>query len=167
MNSIINPEDIIIRTELKEGDIGYVTFLHGILYKKEYNYSISFESYVAAGLHEFYHHYDPLKDRAWICEHHETIIGFLLLMHRENNAAQLRYFILKPEYRGIGLGKKLMSLYVEFLKKSGYTSSYLWTTNELTAAAHLYKQHGFELTEEKESSAFGKLLKEQRYDLVL
>jgi ribosomal protein S18 acetylase RimI-like enzyme len=167
MNSIINPEDIIIRTELKEGDIGYVTFLHGILYKKEYNYNIGFESYVAAGLHEFYQHYDPLKDRAWICEHHETIIGFLLLMHRENNAAQLRYFILKPEYRGIGLGKKLMSLYVEFLKKSGYTSSYLWTTNELTAAAHLYKQHGFELTEEKESTTFGKLLKEQRYDLVL
>jgi ribosomal protein S18 acetylase RimI-like enzyme len=167
MSSIINPEEIDIRTELKEGDIGYVTFLHGILYKKEYNYSISFESYVAAGLHEFYQQFNALRDRAWICEHHETIIGFLLLMHRENNAAQLRYFILKPEYRGIGLGKKLMSLYMDFLKKCGYTSSYLWTTNELTAASHLYTQHGFRLTEEKESTAFGKPLKEQRYDLIL
>jgi ribosomal protein S18 acetylase RimI-like enzyme len=163
----INSEDIVIRTELKEGDIGYVTWLHGILYKKEYNYSISFESYVAAGLHEFYQNYDPLKDRAWICEHHETIIGFLLLMHRENNTAQLRFFILKPEYRGIGLGKKLMNLYMEFLKSSGYTSSFLWTTNELPSAAHLYKQHGFHLTEEKESTAFGKPLKEQRFDLFL
>jgi len=163
----INSEDIAIRTELKEGDIGYVTWLHGILYKKEYNYSISFESYVAAGLHEFYQNYDPLKDRAWVCEHHETIIGFLLLVHRENNTAQLRYFILKPEYRGIGLGKKLMNLYMEFLKSSGYRSSFLWTTNELPAAAHLYKQHGFKLTEEKESIAFGKPLNEQRYDLIL
>jgi ribosomal protein S18 acetylase RimI-like enzyme len=163
----INSEDIVIRTELKEGDIGYVTWLHGILYKKEYNYSISFESYVAAGLHEFYQNYDPLKDRAWICEHHETIIGFLLLMHRENNTAQLRFFILKPEYRGIGLGKKLMNLYMEFLKSSGYTSSFLWTTNELPAAAHLYKQHGFQLTEEKESTVFGKPLKEQRFDFIL
>ena len=167
MNSIINPEDIVIRTELKEGDIGYVTYLHGILYKKEYNYGINFESYVAAGLHEFYQNYDPLKDRVWICEHDGGIIGFLLLMHRENNAAQLRYFILKPEYRGIGLGKKLMTQYMVFLKKNKYTSSYLWTTNELPAEAHLYKQHGFGLTEEKESIAFGKLLKEQRYDLIL
>jgi len=167
MNSPINPEEITIRTELKEGDIGYVTYLHGILYKKEYNYGIGFESYVAAGLHEFHLQYDPLKDRAWICEHHDEIIGFLLLMHRENNAAQLRYFILKPEYRGIGLGKKLMEMYMDFLKKNKYTSSYLWTTDELPAAAHLYKQHGFRLTEEKESVAFGKLLKEQRYDLVL
>jgi len=167
MTSIINSEDIVIRTELKAGDIGYVTFLHGVLYKQEYNYGISFESYVAAGLHEFYQHYNPLKDRAWICEHHEAIIGFLLLMHRENNAAQLRYFILKPEYRGIGLGKKLMNLYMHFLKAAGYTSSYLWTTNELPAAAHLYKQHGFRLTDEKESTAFGKFLKEQRYVLAL
>ncbi len=163
----INSEDIAIRTELKEGDIGYVTWLHGILYKKEYNYNIRFESYVAAGLHEFYQNYDPLKDRAWICEHHETIIGFLLLVHRENDTAQLRYFILKPEYRGIGLGKKLMNLYMDFLKSSGYRYSFLWTTNELPAAAHLYKQHGFKLTEEKESTAFGKPLKEQRYDLIL
>jgi len=88
-------------------------------------------------------------------------------MHRENNTAQLRYFILKPEYRGIGLGKKLMTRYMEFLKSGVYTSSYLWTTNELPAAAYLYTQHGFRLNEEKESTAFGKPLKEQRYDLIL
>ena len=167
MSRRINLNDIKIRTELKEGDIGYITYLHGILYKKEYNYSINFESYVAAGLHEFYENYDLSKDQAWICEHEEKIIGFLLLMHRENNTAQLRYFILTPEYRGIGLGRRLMELYMNFLKKKKYLSSYLWTTHELPAAAHLYKQYGFKLTEEKESVAFGKALKEQRYDLVV
>jgi peptidyl-dipeptidase Dcp len=166
MNPIIC-DDIIIRTELKEGDIGYVTYLHGILYKAEYNYGISFESYVAAGLHEFYQNYDPVKDKVWVCEDKEMIVGFLLLMHRPNNAAQLRYFILQPRYRGIGLGKKLMGLYIDFLKECGYGSSYLWTTNELPAAAHLYTQFGFRLTEEKESTDFGKPLKEQRYELIL
>ena len=162
----ISLEDITIRTELKEGDIGYVIYLHGVLYKKEYAYSIRFESYVAAGMHEFYINYDPEKDRVWVCEHNERIIGFLLLMHRENNAAQLRYFILTPEYRGIGLGKKLMKLYMDFFTEKKYTSSYLWTTHELPAAAHLYKQYGFRLTQEKKSEAFGKPLTEQRYDLV-
>ena len=166
MISRVHLDDIKIRTELKPGDIGYVTYLHGILYNEEYNYGIGFESYVAAGLHEFYQQYDSSIDRVWVCEHRNTVIGFLLLMHRTNNTAQLRYFILDPEYRGIGLGKKLMMLYMEFLKQSGYTSSYLWTTNELPAAAHLYTLHGFKLTEEKESTAFGKLLKEQRYDFT-
>ncbi len=161
------PENIRIRTELKPGDLGYVMYRHGKLYEKEYNYGISFETYVGAGLYEFYKNYDPDMDRVWVCEHENNIIGFVLLMHRENNAAQLRYFYLEPEYRGIGLGKKMMSLYMEYLKVKGYSSAYLWTTHEQQTAASLYMHYGFRLKEEKESTTFGKLLKEQRYELVL
>ena len=167
VNLEITLSDINIRTQLMPGDIGYITYLHGILYKEEYDYTISFESYVAKGLFEFYQQYHPERDRVWVCEHAGTIIGFLLLMHRNDTTAQLRYFILRPEYRGIGLGRHLMNLYMEFLKEKGYHKSYLWTTDELLAAASLYKRHGFVLTEEKESTAFGKKLKEQRYDLIL
>lgn len=160
-------DEIKIRTELRPGDLGYVVYRHGKLYGEEYNYGISFETYVAWGIYEFYKNYDPEKDRVWICECNETIVGFLLLMHRENDAAQLRYFYLEPAYRGIGLGKKMMELYMDFLRSKKYKSSYLWTTNELPTAASLYKRHGFKLTEEKESTDFGKPLKEQRYDLKL
>jgi peptidyl-dipeptidase Dcp len=94
------------------------------------------------------------------------MIGFLLLMDR-GKAAQLRYFLIEPEYRGIGLGAKLLNLYMDFLRECRYKESYLWTTHELSAAAVLYKRHGFKLTEEKESTAFGKPLREQRYDLAV
>jgi peptidyl-dipeptidase Dcp len=163
----ISLKDITIRTTLKPGDIGYVIYLHGILYSKEYSYGVEFESYVASGLYEFYKQFDQNKDCVWICEHQDKIIGFLLLMHRPQNAAQLRYFILDPAYRGIGLGNLLMNLYMKFLKEKQYARAYLLTTHELYAAAHLYKKHGFTLTEEKSSSAFGKPLKEQRYDLLV
>lgn len=166
-HSVKKIENITIRTHLKPGDLGYVIYRHGKLYGEEYNYGISFETYVGAGMYEFYKNYNPDLDRAWVCEHDNKIVGFVLLMHRENNTAQLRYFYLEPEYRGIGLGKKLMDLYMEFLKEKGYQSSYLWTTHELYAAASLYTRHGFKLTDEKESIAFGKPLKEQRYDLLL
>jgi peptidyl-dipeptidase Dcp len=166
MNNGIKVDDITIRTELKPGDIGYVIYLHGLLYKKEYDYGIEFETYVAAGLVEFYQQYDPQKDRVWICEHENKIVGFLLLMHRAETA-QLRYFILEPAYRGIGLGHKLMTLYVAFLKEKNYESSYLLTTDELPASAHLYKKFGFNLTEEKPSNAFGKPVIQQRYDLIV
>ena len=163
---MIKLDNIIIRTELKAGDIGYVIYLHGLLYKKEYGYGIEFETYVAEGLVEFYRRYDSQKDRVWICEHENKIVGFLLLMHR-GDAAQLRYFILQPGYRGIGLGNKLMNLYMDFLIEKKYKSSYLLTTDELLASAHLYKKFGFALTEEKPSSAFGKSVVQQRYDITL
>lgn len=167
MTPLITLNDIQIRTDLRPGDIGYVTFLHGTLYSKEYHYGIAFESYVAAGLHEFYKHYDLDKDRVWVCEHNSEIVGFLLLMHHPLNVAQLRYFILKPAYRNIGLGRKLMSLFMQYFKARRYRHAFLWTTNELHAAAHLYKREGFVLTEEKDSTAFGKPVKEQRYELTV
>jgi len=166
MKRKVKLSDVNIRTELKPGDIGYIIYMHGRLYKKEYNYGIEFETYVAAGLAEFYRQYDPQKDRVWVCEYKNRIVGFLLSMHR-GDAAQLRYFILKPKYRGIGLGNKLMNLYMDHLKKCKYKSSYLWTTDELPASAHLYQKFGFTLTEQKPSTAFGKPVIEHRYDLSL
>src|SRR5687767_5797911 len=96
--------DITIRTTLQPGDIGYVTYRHGVLYQQEYNYGISFESYVAQGFYEFYQQYSTDVDRVWIAEHENKIVGFMLLMHRPDNAAQLRFFLIEPDYRGIGLG---------------------------------------------------------------
>lgn len=158
--------DICIRTELRPGDLGYATYMHGALYSREYNYGLPFESYVAKGLCEFYEKYNPERNRIWACEHNEHMIGFLLLMDR-GTAAQLRYFLIEPEYRGIGLGKKLLDFYIDFLRECGYKESYLWTTHELYAAASLYRRVGFQLTEQKESTSFGKPLIEQRYDLIL
>lgn len=160
-----DPLSITIRTALKPGDIGAVIAMHGQLYGQEYGYGIQFETYVAKGLCEFYEHYDPTRERAWICVHNERIIGSLFLVNR-GDTAQLRYLILAPEYRSMGLGKKLMDHYMAFLKQCGYSASFLWTTHELTGAAALYKRYGFVLTEEVESDAFGKPLREQKYTLV-
>ncbi|MDF2188907.1 GNAT family N-acetyltransferase [Paraflavitalea sp. CAU 1676] len=162
--SSLTLNDITIRTTLQPGDIGYVVYLHGHLYSREYNYGLSFETYVAEGLVEFYRQYDATRDRVWIAEHNDKMIGFLLLMHR-GEAAQLRYYVLDPACRGIGLGKKLMGLFMEFLQEAGYTSAYLWTTNELPAAASLYKKNGFVLVEERPATArFEKNVTEQKYE---
>ena len=166
MKNIASLSDISIRTVLQPGDIGYVVYMHGAIYGREYNYGIQFETYVAKGLCEFYETFDPQRSRVWVCEHNNKMIGFLLLMDRKE-AAQLRYFLIEPDYRGIGLGSKLLNIYLDFLRECGYKESYLWTTHELTTAASLYKRFGFQLTQEKESTSFGKTLREQRYDLVL
>ncbi len=164
---MVTLDDITIRNELVPGDIGYIIYLHGLLYSTENAYGLQFEAYVTEGLLEFVKRYDPSIDRVWVCEHNTHIVGFILLMHRDNNAAQLRYFLIHPQYRGIGLGKRLIELYMQFLHHCNYSTSYLWTTTEQKTAISLYRRYGFCLTEEKKSSLFGKPLREQRFDLVI
>jgi peptidyl-dipeptidase Dcp len=167
MKSIGPFNDIVIRTELVPGDLGSVIQMHGKLYKKEYDYGLHFESYVAAGLHEFCEKLGTSRSRAWICEHGGQIVGFLALMDR-GDLAQLRYFIIDPAFRGIGLGRKLMDMYMEHLHTSGFRGSYLLTTKELPAAAHLYTAYGFRLKEEHHAHhPFDKDVIEQRYEMFI
>lgn len=166
MENKLTAKNIRIRTTLKSGDIGYITWLHGVIYKEEYGYNTGFESIVAAGLSEFVQLYNPERNRIWICEDQDKMVACLLLVDR-GETAQLRFFLVLPEYRGLGLGRRLMDLYMEFMKDTGYGSSYLWTTHELLPAISLYKKYGFCLSEEKESLAFGKLLREQKYEFVV
>lgn len=161
------PSNLSIRHDLRPGDLGTIIHLHGAMYAEENNYSLAFEAYVAAGLAEFYQQYDPERDRVWIVEDEGRIVGFLLLMHRGARSCQLRYFLLLKPYRGLGLGRKLMDEYMQWMNEKGYDHCYLWTTDELPAAASLYTRHGFNLTEEKPSAGFGKELKELRFDWYL
>jgi N-acetylglutamate synthase-like GNAT family acetyltransferase len=159
--------DIRVRTKLRPGDIGYLTYMHGALYAREHNYGIDFESYVAAGLADFQKNFDPARSRIWICEYRSKIVGAIALMNR-GDSAQLRYFLLDPSCRGIGLGQKLMKLFMKFFKAAGYKHAYLMTTHELPAAAHLYTSFGFKLTNETPvTGVFGRPVREQRYDLLV
>jgi DNA-binding MarR family transcriptional regulator/N-acetylglutamate synthase-like GNAT family acetyltransferase len=156
---------VTIRTRLEPGDLGYIAYLHGRIYARENRFGLGFESYVLEGLGEFGSRYDPGKDRVWICEDGKEIVGFLMGVDREN-ALQLRYFILLPEYRGMGLGKRLMDLFMGYVRERSYQRAYLWTTHEQQAAISLYIRYGFRLTEEKESMAFDKPLVERKYEWV-
>jgi ribosomal protein S18 acetylase RimI-like enzyme len=157
---------VTIRARLEPGDLGYIAHLHGRLYAEEFGYGLYFESYVLGALHEFAKAYDPAKDGIWVCEHEKKIVGFLVAAHRED-MVQLRFLILQAEYRGLGLSRQLMDLFIVFMRERGYRKAYLWTTNEQQAAISLYQRYGFSLVEEKESKAFDKLLVEQKYELLL
>jgi ribosomal protein S18 acetylase RimI-like enzyme len=157
---------VTIRTTLEPGDLGYIAYLHGRLYAEEFGYGLHFENYVLGALHEFATAYDPAKDGIWVCEHQKTKLGFLVAAHREDTV-QLRFLILLPEYRGAGLARRLMDLFIAFMRDRGYRKAYLWTTSEQETAISLYQRYGFYLSEEKESKAFDKLLLERKYELSL
>ncbi|MBC6366384.1 GNAT family N-acetyltransferase [Algoriphagus sp. AK58] len=154
-----------IRNQLLPGDLSQVALLHAKIYFEENGFGIGFEAYVMESLLEFYRQYDLEKDKVWVVENAGKMVGFLLLMHRPQNQAQLRYFILEKAYRGQGIGRKLMQEWMDFFLEKGYSKAYLYTTSGLDPAVHLYENFGFQKVSEKASEDFGVPLHEIRYEL--
>jgi len=155
------------RRYIKPGDIGYLTFLHGIFYAKEYGYDQTFEAYVAKGLAEFVRSFDSNKDGIWLMEKEDQIIGSIAIVGHSKLEAQLRWFFVYPNYQGLGLGKELLKKAIQFCRDNEFKAIFLWTTNELSTAIHLYLKFGFVKTEEKAHKIWGKTVVEERYDLHL
>ena len=158
---------IIIRQELKPGDIGFLTNLHGILYEQEYGFDKTFEAYVARGFADFVLSDETDKGCIWLAEAEGNIIGSIAIVKFSEDIAQLRWYLVVPGFRGIGLGKKLISEALAYCRDQQFKSVFLWTTSELSAAAQLYIKSGFRKTEVKTHHIWGKAITEERYDLLI
>ncbi|MCR4030741.1 MULTISPECIES: bifunctional helix-turn-helix transcriptional regulator/GNAT family N-acetyltransferase [Flavobacterium] len=160
-------EDIKYRHEITPGDIGYIIHLHGTIYSKEYNFSTDFEKYVIKTFYTFLENYSPENDRVWMAEYNNKIVGCVAIVHQPNDEAQLRWFLLDPAFRGLGIGKKLLTDAVNFCKEKQYKNVFLLTTNLQNKALEMYKLAGFELTQSEEVQEWGLTFNEERYDLKL
>jgi len=158
-------DDITIRTHIKPGDTGYIIYLHGILYAREYGFDHTFEAYVAAPMAEFIKAFDEKTDRLWVAESHGQIVGSIAINGKPDNIAQLRWFLLHPDARGHGLGRRLLNAALDFCRERNFDSVYLGTVRELEAAIHLYHSAGFRLTDSERRIQWGVMLTEERYEL--
>ena len=156
-----------MRTNIEPGDIGYIVYLHGILYAQEYELDHTFEAYVAVGLGGFVKSFDERKDRLWLAEDDGQIVGSVAIAGLPDRTAQLRWFLVHPTARGKGLGHLLLSEALAFCRERDFGSVFLWTISELTTAAHLYQLSGFRPTDQKDHVIWGGPRTEQRYDLIL
>jgi GNAT superfamily N-acetyltransferase len=167
---------ISIRNDLRPGDIGMVVHLHGVVYAEEQGWDHTFDAYVAGPLAEFVKS-STSRGRIWIVELAEgtedggenagRIVGSVAIVKVSDDVAQLRWLLLDPGVRGLGLGRKLVEEALEFTRSAGYSSVLLWTVRGLEAATSLYESLGFEKTEEKTSEIWGSIITEVRYDLRL
>jgi GNAT superfamily N-acetyltransferase len=163
----LRAEHIAVRHELRPGDIGRVTEQHGVLYAAEYGFDHTFEAYVAESLAEFGKAAPSARDRLWVAELDGRLVGSIGIVGREAGAAQLRWLLVAPEARGTGLGRRLVGDALAFCRETKRDSVFLWTVSVLTAAARIYVEEGFRLTEEHERAMWGTTVVEQRYDLAL
>lgn len=160
-----NHHQVTVRHDLRPGDLGRVTELHGVLYAEEYGFDHTFEAYVAETIGEFGRVARPDGDRLWLAEGEGHLVASIAIIERERGEAQLRWFLVHPDVRGRGLGRRLVEEALAFCRDAGYTSVYLWTVSPLAPAARLYESFGFRKTEKKpRGKMWGVTLAEQRVD---
>jgi ribosomal protein S18 acetylase RimI-like enzyme len=158
-----------IRRELRPGDLGAIVAHHGRVYGKEYGVDATFEGHVASTIANAAARGFPSRREA-IClvelagEH----AGSIALTDEGDGEAAIRWFVLSPEARGRGLGRRLLGEMLARAAEIGYTLVTLETFSELEAAAHLYRDHGFEVVWADASPRWGReRITYQRYELEL
>jgi GNAT superfamily N-acetyltransferase len=124
---------------------------------------------VAIELSEFLRRFNEEHDGFWVASVGETIIGSVAIdgANHDSQGAHLRWFIVAPESQGHGVGKMLLEEAVEFCRKKKFGRVYLWTFAGLDPARHLYEECGFKLCEEREGNQWGRIVTEQRFELIL
>ncbi len=151
-----------IRHELAPGDLGMVVHLHGLIYAREYGLDTTFEPYVAKPLADFVL---GGAGRLWIAEDDARIVGSIALVEAGEQIGQLRWFLVVPEARGSGLGKRLLDAALAYARERGLSHIFLWSFADLTDALRLYERAGFKVTETKTGLVWGAERTEVRMDL--
>jgi N-acetylglutamate synthase-like GNAT family acetyltransferase len=137
-------DDIEIRHELRPGDLGRIVTLHGECYDSLPGFGITFEAFVGLTLAEYVLEAGA-SGRIWLAERNGCLVGCTALVLRDDNLGQLRWVLVDPSARGIGLGKKLVNRALAWSRDMGCTRIFLETTNGLPESQSLYEALGFEV----------------------
>ena len=167
MNDFLAIHGVRLRDDLRPGDLGAVIRLHGVLYAEEHGFDARFEASVAEGLAKFVLELDPDRSRLWVAERGGEVVGSIAIVGDVAGTPQLRWFLVDPYCRSMGVGRRMLAESLAFARASGARSVFLWTLNDLDAAIRLYQLNGFRLTEEVAHETWGTPVTEQRFDLDL
>ena len=167
LKSETEKSEIFTIRSYKPGDIGYITYRHGVIYADEYHLDKTFEAYVAKYLAKFVENYDPSKEHLWVVEKGNEPIGSIAIVNVDSKIAQLRWLLVEPYARNKGIGTKLMHEALNFCRHQGYQSIILGTFSDLKIARKLYSKNEFQLMESKKHLIWGQELTEEQWELKL
>jgi N-acetylglutamate synthase-like GNAT family acetyltransferase len=158
-----------IRRELRPSDPEAIVDLHARVYPGEYGVDQSFVAHVRASVARATEPGWPSdREGIWLVEHDGRLAGSLGLTDEGDGLGMVRWFVFEASLRGQGLGRRLVGELIAKAKADGYERLCLETFSDLTVAAHLYRDHGFELVSAETGPRWGRdSLTYQRYEVEL
>lgn len=155
-----------IHEGIVSGAIGRIAELHGTYYSAAAGFGVFFEAKVAREAADFCERYEAGRDGLWLAILDGRIEGSIAIdgTQADTDGAHLRWFITSERVRGTGVGGRLLHEAVLFTEMRGYSKTYLWTFEGLSAARHLYEKAGFQLVQQQAGAQWGTLVNEQRFE---
>lgn len=159
--------DTITLRPFRPEDAPWLVERHGTLYAQDEGFDDSFAPLVAGILDDFIANHDPDCEQGWIAEADGQRLGSIFCVRLDETTAKLRLFLLVPEARGRGLGRRLIDTCMGFARSKGYVQMQLWTHESHRAACALYAATGWQLVDSKPVHSFGVDLVEQSWKITL
>jgi ribosomal protein S18 acetylase RimI-like enzyme len=161
-------QNVAVRRTLRPGEADGIASLHDRVYRGEYGLDGRHRADVARGLEQAVVAGWPEHSGAvWVIDGAGQLAGSLGLTVADEGVGQVRWFVLEPELRGRGLGRRLVAELVEEARAAGLRRLVLETFSALTAAAHIYRGVGFRVVWEERTDKWGPEITYQGYELEL
>ena len=147
------------------GVIGKITELHAVYYYENWGFDASFETQVAEQLADFFKELHNGRDQFVAIHFNGSFAGSVAIDGRraKTEGARLRWFIVRPDLQGRGIGRALLKRAIKFCRDVGHDKVFLWTFKGLDLARRMYELEGFRLTEEHLVEQWGATLLEQKF----
>lgn len=142
-------EMIAIREDWREGDEDLIVDLHTRGYAGE---GERFHQGLGPYVRETVIEADlsgPGRSRVWFAEKDGETVGCTAMVDR-GTRGQLRWVVLLPEARGLGVGRALFDGAMDYAAQQGWEEVFLETTDGLDASMAIYRKAGFKIVEEIE-----------------
>jgi GNAT superfamily N-acetyltransferase len=139
---------ITVRSQLEPGDLGAIVRLHGLEAAGD-RLDQTFEAEVARGLGDLAIAWtrSPDAGRLWLAGPASEPLATIAITRERPDLARLRWFLVAPAARGLGLGRQLLDNALAYARAHGLSAVELGTFAELTVAAAMYRRAGFDLVE--------------------
>lgn len=152
---------------LAPDDIDWLVAEHARLYARDEGFDDSFPVLVREILEAFAARHDPACERAFIAWEDGRRLGSIFCVKADAETAKLRLFLLLPEARGKGLGRRLLAACMDYARATGYRRMVLWTHESHRAACALYAEAGWRLVRSEPKLSFGVPVVEQGWEVDL
>jgi putative acetyltransferase len=87
--------------------------------------------------------YSPPQGCIILAKQNDATVGCIALKPIGEGVCEMKRLFVRPEARGVGLGRKLVGELISFARKSSYTTMKLDTVSKLKEAISLYRSFGF------------------------
>ncbi|SFE54720.1 GNAT family N-acetyltransferase [Roseivivax sediminis] len=148
-------------------DADWLVAAHADLYAAEAGFDAGFGALVGEVVAAFLRDHDPACERGWIAWQSDARLGSIFCVRAAPEVARLRLFLLMPEARGQGVGRRMLETCMGFTRDRGYARLILDTHESHRAACALYRRAGFTCLSSRPVRSFGQNLVQQRFEIAL